>query len=247
MRIGLLLCDDVAPELQPLHHNYPDMFRDILIRNDPDTELVTYRVMDGEYPSDIDDCDAYLISGSKYSVYDELDWIRTFEDFVRQLYTEKKTTVGVCFGHQMIAKALGGTVKKSERGWGVGVVTVDKQALLPDWIAVTEEADGNAYSLIVSHQDQVVKIPEEAQLLYGNDFCPIAMFEVGQTFLAVQGHPEFSPAYSEALMDKRKDSIPATVIEAGKQSLSLPIDSDVVTKWLLAFLKQSSQKVRGGS
>ncbi|RXJ74099.1 GMP synthase [Veronia nyctiphanis] len=238
MRIGLLLCDDVAPELQVTHQNYPEMFSALLTRLEPSVELVTYRVMEGQYPSTIDDCDAYIISGSKFGVNDDIDWIHTFETFVWQLFAANKPAAGICFGHQMMAKALGGEVVKSEKGWGVGVIQVERKSSHPfDWL--NDGTSPDTYSLVVSHQDQVIEVPENAVVLFGNDFCPVAMFHVADTFLAVQGHPEFSPAYSAALMERRKDSIPADVIQAGKVSLTNNIDSDAVTKWILAFLKKA--------
>ncbi|WP_394210259.1 GMP synthase [Enterovibrio calviensis] len=236
MQVGILLCDDVKAELQPVHNNYPDMFAAILLRADPSLSLQFYRVIDGNYPKNIDDCDGYIISGSRYSVYDDLPWIKTFEAFVRTLFTQGKPTVGICFGHQMMARALGGEVARSERGWGVGIATSQLNTK-QDWI----DSDGNDFSLVVSHQDQVVTLPDKGKNLAGSEFCPIGMFTVDNHFLAIQGHPEFSRAYSFDLMEARRDRIPEAVIDNGQASLTQTSDSDNVTRWLLNFLHQAAK------
>ncbi|MBV7299439.1 glutamine amidotransferase-related protein [Enterovibrio paralichthyis] len=236
MIIGLLICDDVKPELQASHRNYTDMFQSLLTQADPKVRLRFYRVIDGEYPENIDDCDGYVISGSRYSVYDDLPWIKQFETFVKTLYAVGKPTVGICFGHQMMAQALGGKVERSANGWGVGIAT-SKITEHPAWISPQQ----NAFSLVVSHQDQVSELPPEGKSLATSDFCPIGMFTVGQHFLGIQGHPEFSRAYSFDLMESRRDRIPPEVISAGQASLSETPDSEEVTRWLLHFIRQAQQ------
>ncbi|MGF1705250.1 glutamine amidotransferase-related protein [Enterovibrio baiacu] len=242
MRVGVLLCDDVTLELQVDHLNYPNMFESILLKADPSLSLTFYRVMDGQYPSDINECDGYIISGSRFSVYDDLPWIRRFEAFVLMLYTLKKPTVGICFGHQMMAQALGGEVERSTKGWGVGIATSE---FLKDDIAQSAPwVDPNLddFSLVVSHQDQVSILPPDSKPLAGNSFCPLSMFTVGGNFLAIQGHPEFSRDYSHDLMEFRRDRIPQDVISAGQASLSRQADSERVTGWILAFLRHHAAK-----
>ncbi|WP_325892549.1 glutamine amidotransferase-related protein [Grimontia sp. NTOU-MAR1] len=236
MRIGLLLCDDVKPELQNTHRNYPGMFERTLKKVDPSLSLHCYRVIDGEYPTSIDECDGYVISGSRYSVYDDLLWIKKFEDFVRILYEQQKPTVGICFGHQMMAQALGGKVERSGKGWGVGIATSTlstEEKVTPPWL----KSPKTDFSLVVSHQDQVSLLPPDSATLASSDFCPIGMFTVGNHFLAIQGHPEFSRAYSFDLMESRRDRIPEDVISRGQASLQQSPDAELVTHWLLDFLK----------
>ncbi|MDD1780892.1 gamma-glutamyl-gamma-aminobutyrate hydrolase family protein [Enterovibrio sp. ZSDZ35] len=234
MRLGILLCDDVKQELQLTHRNYPDMFTDILHRAEPSLALTFYRVMDFEYPASIDENDGYIISGSRYSVYDDLPWIKQFEAFVRELYENHIPTVGICFGHQMMAQALGGEVTRSNKGWGVGIATSELTQPAA-WLSNEKKS----FSLVVSHQDQVSQLPRDSQTYASSEFCPIGMYTVGQHFLAIQGHPEFSRAYSFDLMEARRDRIPEPVIDAGQDSLKQNSDSDDVTRWMLAFLEQA--------
>lgn len=120
MRIGILICDDVNPLLQDVHKSYEVMFTEHFGRVDPECELAFYRVIDGELPTHPDECQGYITSGSKYGVNDDFPWIRQLEQFVRQLKAESVPYVGICFGHQMLARALGGEVTLAPVGWGVG-------------------------------------------------------------------------------------------------------------------------------
>ncbi|MBT6209978.1 MAG: hypothetical protein HOI35_08170 [Woeseia sp.] len=119
MKIGILQCDDVADELQPEFGNYPAMFERLLGDAASHLEFVTYRAVDGELPKSVDDCDAYITTGSKHGVNDGLAWVDRLEEFVLKLVRAKKKYVGICFGHQVMAKVLGGVV--SGRDWGIGM------------------------------------------------------------------------------------------------------------------------------
>ena len=108
MKLGILNTDAVKPEFAQKYGEYPDMFAEILIATDPQLKLVTYEVVEGEYPADINEVDGYLITGSKLSAYDDVPWINDLKDFVRVLNETKKKVIGICFGHQLVAEALGG-------------------------------------------------------------------------------------------------------------------------------------------
>ncbi|MGF1875672.1 type 1 glutamine amidotransferase [Photobacterium frigidiphilum] len=243
MKLGILLCDDVRSELQIRHNNYPEMFSDILLNADPTLELVFYRVMDNQFPTPLSECDAYIGSGSKYSVYDDIPWIHHLAQFVRNLYQHQIPFVGVCFGHQMIAHALGGTVVQSENGWGVGLKTWSLVAT-KQWMQSDRKVEGKStFSLAVSHQDQIADLPDDTEILASSNFCPHAMIQLGQHFLGIQGHPEFTSSYSRDLMIARRGDIPTYVIEAAKASLDQYIDQAEVTLWMLEFIKLSINRV----
>lgn len=125
MKLGILQCDDVRSSLQPDFGNYASMFEALFQQVDKALELRFYLVINGQFPQHIDECDAYICSGSKWGANDDDLWVRQLEDFIRALYTARKGLVGICFGHQLIAKALGGEVEKSPLGWGVGIAHAD--------------------------------------------------------------------------------------------------------------------------
>ncbi|WDD96950.1 glutamine amidotransferase-related protein [Thalassomonas actiniarum] len=234
MKLGILLCDHVQEKLQVDFGGYPDMFSKILLAVDDQLDIVYYSAVDGELPSDINACDCYMTSGSKFGVNDELPWLNELEDFIRRLYREKKGFVGICFGHQLLARALGGKVQRSDKGWGIGVAAgeIVKQK---SWM---EPKQANL-SLVVSHQDQISELPADTEVLLSNEFCPYSMIQLDDHFLGLQGHPEFSRIYSYALMNSRRDRIPGPRISAGVVSLEEPVDDLLTVRWLLNFLQQT--------
>jgi GMP synthase-like glutamine amidotransferase len=228
MKIGILQCDDVADELQPEFGNYPAMFERLLSDVASNLEFATYRAVDGELPKSVDDCDAYITTGSKHGVNDGLAWVDKLEEFVLELARAKKKYVGICFGHQVMVKALGGVV--SGRDWGIGMssnmVDVEKP-----WMDSPQEK----LNLIVSHRDQVTELPAGVEVLASSEFCPNYMLQYGSQMMTVQGHPEFSKDYSRALMEKRKNIIPAPLIDDGKASLVADADDRLMARWIINF------------
>lgn len=238
MKIGILQADDVNPVLQPEHGNYPQMFEKALRAVLPDCELPVYRVLDGELPATTTECDAWLITGSKFGVNDGLHWIEALSDFVRTLWAEQRPLVGICFGHQLMARALGGTVVKSDKGWGVGL-SFNQVIERKPWMQPWQEG----LDLLVSHQDQVVVLPEEAQVLASSDFCPYYLIQYGECFLSVQGHPEFCVDYCRALMEMRRDILPAARLRAGRASLNAEADSQLMMQWIASFLQMAAARL----
>lgn len=230
MRVGLLVNDHVAEQFRDIAGDYPDMFSRLLA--DDDIDLVVYDVINGELPTDPAECDAWVATGSQFSVNDHEQWIRDLEDFVRRIPEAGSAYVGICFGHQMLAKALGGTVEKSERGWGVGVHRVE----VADGVGL-----GSEYRVISSHQDQIVTPPPGAEILGWSEHCPVSMLAVGDRIVGIQGHPEFVPDYSEALMHHRRGTvIPEETVDAGLASLVDEPDGERLRAWILDFLRKAA-------
>ena len=232
MKLGILKTDTVRPEWVPEFGEYPDMFIALLARQNPDLEFVVYDVEEGEYPGDIDEVDAYLITGSKSSVYEDKPWIHALIDFVRELDRRRKKIIGICFGHQLVAQALGGRTEKSPKGWGVGLHT-HQFSDLPEW----HDQGEPGFDILVSHQDQVVENAPGATVLAGSDFCENAVCQIGEHILTFQGHPEFLPEYSREIMDFRREMIGEQAYETGVASLRDDPQGDRVARWILDFLK----------
>lgn len=231
MKIGILKCDKVSDVFHEQHGQYPDMFAALLKPVDPSLEFIVFDAEHGELPTDIHQVDAYLITGSRHGVNDGFPWIAQLEEFVRHLFAAHKKVIGICFGHQLIAKALGGTVIKSPKGWGVGISQNDL-LLQKDWMVPAQ----SQFNILVSHQDQVVTLPPGAELLAGSDFCPYYMMQVGSHFFSIQGHPEFTKEYSRDLMVSREDIINEQEFNNGMQSLQLHEDDALIAQWIMNFL-----------
>jgi GMP synthase-like glutamine amidotransferase len=231
MKLGILKTDAVRPEWVPDFGEYPDMFIGLLRQVDPDLEFRVYDVEDGQYPADIDEVDAYLITGSKSSVYDDKPWIATLMDFVRELARRRKKLVGICFGHQLVAQALGGKTEKSAKGWGVGLHT-HRFNQIPHW----HDDEAVDFDILVSHQDQVVSNATGARVLAGSEFCENAVCQIGDHILTFQGHPEFVPEYSREIMEFRRKMIGEQTYTNGMASLAANPQRERVARWILNFL-----------
>ena len=235
LTIGILLTDHVVPKLIEKHGDQDEFYEYIFHKVDPSINLKVYDVVIDEYPNDIDECDGYIITGSKLSTYDDVHWIKTLEEYIRTLDASKKNLLGVCFGHQLIAQALGGKVEKAKVGWTLGVQPYDFLSNFP-WVKNHNES----VRLIHSHQDQVTELPVKAELIAKNDMVPIAMFRVGDHIMSMQGHPEFSEDYAHDVATLRKEILGEKVFNRASRSL-MKKDSDrlEVTQWWVDFFKQA--------
>ncbi|MCO6442392.1 MAG: GMP synthase [Nitrococcus mobilis] len=232
MRVGILQCGSVATDLSPVFGDYPQMFQRLLSAVSPALEFRRYDLTAGFFPESLTACEGWLFTGSRWSVYDEEAWIRRAGELAARLHALGRPTVGICFGHQLIAAALGGRVEKAPQGWGVGVHTTHIQTQ-PEWMVPAPDR----LSLLVSHQDQVIVPPPGTQWLTGNDFCRYGMTQIADHILTFQGHPEFSKDYSKALMKRRRSAIGEQAYRAGLASLALDVDDRMAAQWIVRFLQ----------
>ena len=232
MKLGILDADRLASEVVERYGRYSDMFIKGLSEVDLQLDFKVYSVIDGEYPDDINACDGYLLTGSQYSAYEDQPWIHRLNRFIGQLVKSDKKLIGICFGHQMIAYSLGGQVEKSPRGWGIGVMESRVNSQMP-WMQPAVQT----FRLRVSHQDQVSRIPQGAQLIASNDFCPVEAFQKGN-ILCFQGHPEFSTDYLKHIINKRAPILGKELFDQAIVSLQQDTQSHLILQWLVQFLKQ---------
>ena len=204
--------------------DYPAMFAEML---GPGFEIETFDVQAGELP-DPDAHDAVLITGSPAGVYDPHPWIEPLLEFIRS--AKDSRMVGVCFGHQAMAQALGGRVEKSDKGWGAGLHRYQIVRQEP-WMDGT-----NSIADPASHQDQVVVQPPGTEVTAASDFTPYAgLAWTDRPAISFQFHPEFSPAFAKALIEKRYDVVPDP--DAAIASLDAPNDNARVGGWIRRFLE----------
>ena len=232
MRIGILQTDRVRESFRARHGDYPQMFADTLsvAADGAPLEFETIDAMASAYPEPAS-CDAYLITGSRQSVFDDDPWIRGLAGFVDAVLDAGGKVVGICFGHQLIAHFFGGETGPAS-GWAVGV---HESRIVSD--AAWLEPGLDRFRLLSSHRDQVTRMPAGAELFATNDFCPIAGFTWGAGVLTFQGHPEFRKPYSMALMDLRREALGEATYRAGVASLDEDIHPEAVGRWILNFCR----------
>jgi GMP synthase-like glutamine amidotransferase len=226
-RIAILETGAPPPALAERHGDYPAMFRTLL------GDGYDSRVFDtqaGEQP-DPAAFDAAIITGSAAGVYEDPPWIAGLLDWIREA-RGRTALIGICFGHQAMAQALGGRVEKSDRGWGVGLHCYEVASAEP-WM----RPPATTVSIPASHQDQVVEKPADARVILRSAFTPIAGLAWDDDAISLQGHPEFTPAYAAALTGGRRERIGAAVTDAALDSLARPDDRALVGEWLRRFIE----------
>ncbi len=225
MKIGILQTGIAADALLPKHGDYPDNFEVML--QGRGFEFEVFPVINGVFPSGPEVCDGWLVTGSKHGAYEAHDWIPPLEKLIREIYAADQPMIGVCFGHQVIAQALGGTVEKFAGGWGVGNFTY------------TDKNGDNAITLNAYHQDQVVKAPECATDVLGNDFCANAVLTYGNKAYTMQPHPEFSTQYIRDLIEARAIGvIDDDILQQAREKLMENVDAQKAADQFEKFLKR---------
>ncbi len=242
LRIGLLLCDDIDEEDREQHGSYTTMFQNALDADAEEIHLTAIRCFEGETLPQPRAFDGYLISGSRYGVYEDRPWIKSLQQFVVDCWEQNVRMVGICFGHQLIAHSLGGRTEKAECGWGFGIQAAqvtDRKSWMDDSGQCMRSLDDGRYNLVVIHQDQVVKVPPEFETIAANDFCPNSMIVADNKMLGIQGHPEFDKEFCASRAAFRKELIGAEVYRNTLRSLAQQdTDSAMVMQWIHNFLRQ---------
>ena len=226
MRIGILQAGHSPDELRETVGDYGEMFTRLLGGHGFDFEI--FSVVDGIFPPDLDAADGWLITGSKYGAYEDHDWIPPLEQLVRDIRDKGQPLVGVCFGHQIIAQALGGKVEKFDGGWSVGRQEYDfgdeKMAL-------------NAW-----HQDQVTVLPEEAEVIASTDFCANAALVYGDQILTIQPHPEFTSELVAGLIEHRgRGNVPDALLSTATENLNTATDNARFAHRMAETLKKGAK------
>jgi GMP synthase-like glutamine amidotransferase len=223
MTIGILLCGDFSATLQAEFGSYSSMVRKLL----GSRSATVFDVRERQLPRSISACEAYVITGSSAGVYDDLPWIKDLMAFLRNARGRSKL-IGICFGHQAMAQAFGGSVLKSPKGWGIGLHRYELPARRR-WM------DGAAAVAVpASHQDQVVTLPPDARVIASSAFTPHAGLDYGDA-ISFQFHPEFSRAFAAALIDAKRERYPHLAASAIQSHLE-PDDCARVGRWIGRFL-----------
>jgi GMP synthase-like glutamine amidotransferase len=233
VKLTLIQPTDVPGPLRDRFGAYHLMFERMFA--DAGFTFETIKLSEGQPLPDPAGLDAALVMGSAAGVYDtHYAWMEPLRDFIRAAYAAKTPMVGICFGHQIMADALGGDVRKSDKGWGLGRHVYDVRSR-PAPIGGTLPA----FAIACSHQDQVIAPPAEAETFLSSDFTPHAgLMYLNGAAMSLQPHPEFEDDYTLALAEMRRGKAPDDLIDTALASISRASDSREVAGYLAAFLKR---------
>ncbi|SDQ76864.1 gamma-glutamyl-gamma-aminobutyrate hydrolase family protein [Pseudovibrio sp. Tun.PSC04-5.I4] len=234
--LGILEVGRPPENLKQTFGDYPTMFEKLLREQGANWNYKTYPVIDGELPQSPHTCDCWLITGSKYGVYDDLEWIEPLKEFLKSAYDQHVPIIGICFGHQLLAEALGGQAGKSSKGWGCGVYTyyvLQNPGWMPDGLT--------SFSIEAYHQDQVTQLPEDGDVIASSDFCEFAAIDYQGRALTFQGHPEFDKDYAVALFKERRgDTLPVEIADKAIASSEAPMQISEVAHMIVNFIQQAA-------
>ncbi len=233
MRIGILETGRPAPSLGAEYGSYPDMVATLLAAGDGQLEFARFAVLEDELPASVEDCDGYVVTGSRFAVMEESPWMLRLESFLRQAMAAERPIFGICFGHQILAKAMGGVVKKAGQGWQLGLKRYHL-AKHPAWM----DPAPDSIVLNAFHQDQVQEIPEGAEIIATALACPVAGLAYGDKAFSLQAHPEFSVEFERALL--KANSGKTVPPDLGQEALSgltpgTETDAPLVARWVRRF------------
>ncbi|MBM9594288.1 type 1 glutamine amidotransferase [Roseitranquillus sediminis] len=222
MHIGILQTGHAADPVRAENGDYDEMFQRLL--GGHGLTFTTWNVVDGVFPDGPESAEGWLITGSRHGAYDDLPWIPRLEALIRDIRDVHRPLVGICFGHQIVAQALGGKVEKFAGGWSVGPQTYT--------------IEGRDYRVPAWHQDQVVEVPREAQVVGHSDFCANAAL-LYDGILTIQPHPEFDAATVRGLIEHRgRGTVPDGLLDAATDGLDRPMDRAAMAERLATFLKE---------
>lgn len=234
MHIAVLATNTDDSEFAARHPRDVEKFRVLMQGVRPEWTITAFDLPKGEFPTEMQGFEGFLIGGSPSSVHDEDAWIDRLMTVIRAAYAAGKPLAGACFGHQAIAKALGGVVGSNAGGFVLGTAETEVVAPAP-WMEPVAR-----FRLAAAHGEQVLALPPGAEVIGQTPGCPAACYRIGDMVFATQYHPEMTPAFLAALVEEFAPEFPAAVGESARASLKLGTEGPRFAEWIARFFEQAA-------
>lgn len=231
-RIAILLTSTDTSDFAKRHPDDGQKFTTLLQPLRPDWVFDVVSVKDGIFPEAADSYDGYVITGSPASVNGPEAWVTELMSLIREIEARRIPMFGACFGHQAIAVALGGSVTKSDKGWGLGTAPTHFDRKAP-WM----EPFRDHLVLFAAHQEQVEELPDGAEILGGDEFCPVGAYRIGDHVFATEYHPEMTHRFIDELLDELVGKLDSGTLDKAKTTLETPAEGPFFAQWIVNFLE----------
>ncbi|KAL4024297.1 hypothetical protein IC575_018082 [Cucumis melo] len=198
-RFALLLCADDSEYVKMKYGGYFGVF--VRMLGEEGEAWDRFRVAAGEFPADdqIADYDGFVISGSCNDAHGDDPWICRLIALLQRLASLNKRILGICFGHQILGRALGGKTGRGRSGWDIGITTVNVSS---SYKLFSSLKIPTTLSVIECHRDEIYELPSEAEVIGQSDKYGIEMFKYRDHILGIQGHPEYTKDILLHLIDR---------------------------------------------
>lgn len=225
IKIGLLKVGSAPAGLVAARGDYDMAFRALLAEEE--FEFVTYDIEHDLFPESVTVADAWIITGSRHGVYEQHSWLAPLEQLIRDIQAARRPLVGICFGHQIVAQALGGRVERAACGWIAGPQRY-------------RDEHGEIFYANAWHRDQVVEAPPGAEIIASGEECPVAGLKYDGPIMTLQPHPEFDETYFQGLLKERGAALPEALrAQVATVSETQTLNHDYVRSKIKCVLKSN--------
>lgn len=234
MHIAVLVTNTDQSAFAARHPRDAEKFTVLMKGARPDWQVTTFEVTENVFPASLAGFDGLLIGGSPASVNDENHWIERLSELIRKAFDDGVPMMGVCFGHQAIAQALGGKVGPNPGSFVLG--TTETRLIAPaPWVSDGEDR----ITLASAHGEQVTALPSGAEVLGESAGCKVAAYRIGSRVFATQHHPEMTPGFLAALIEEFAPDFPPEVGTRARASLARSPEGPRFAEWIARFFEQA--------